>query len=179
MRFQPLPLAGAFEVELQPARDARGHFMRRFDADLFRAHGLPGAFVQCSVSFNTARGTLRGLHYQAPPALEAKVVRCLRGASFHAIVDLRNGSPTYARWHGTRLDPAQHRLLFVPEGFAHGFLTLEDGTEIDYEISRSFEADAARGVRFDDPRIGIEWPGEVVVMSERDRALPLLGDTRL
>jgi dTDP-4-dehydrorhamnose 3,5-epimerase len=170
--FRPLPLAGAFEVELEPIADERGFFARSFCRDAFRAQGLAIDYPQCSISFNARRGTLRGMHYQAAPHAEAKLVRCTRGRLHDVIVDLRPESPSYCRWTGVELAGAKRNALYVPEGFAHGFLTLEDETEVFYQISHEYRPEASRGVRFDDPAFGIRWPAAPAVVSERDRAYP-------
>jgi dTDP-4-dehydrorhamnose 3,5-epimerase len=170
--FQALPLAGAFTVELEPVADERGFFARSFCRDAFRARGLAADYPQCSVSFNARRGTLRGMHYQAAPHAEAKLVRCTRGRLYDVIVDLRPESHTCCRWVGVELDAARRNALYVPEGFAHGFLTLEDETEVFYQISHAYVPESARGVRYDDPAFGIRWPAAPSVISERDRSYP-------
>jgi dTDP-4-dehydrorhamnose 3,5-epimerase len=175
LEFEPLCLPGAYRMRMNLSADDRGFFARRFCAEAFRARDLESDFVQRSISFNVRRGTLRGLHFQAPPALETKIVRCTRGAAFDVIVDLRVGSGTYGRWHGEELSADNRVMLYVPKGFAHGFQTLIDGTEIDYEITPAYVPDAARGVRFDDPALAIEWPVADAVVSARDRDLPVLG----
>jgi len=175
MRAIETGLAGAVVVEPTPATDERGFFARTWCARTFAAWGLDPALTQCSVSFNHRRGTLRGMHYQADPHGEAKLVRCTRGAIFDVIVDVRPGSPTYGRWFGAELTPDNHLGLFIPTGFAHGFQTLADDSEVFYQISVEYVAAAARGIRHDDPAIGIVWPLPVAVISERDRALPVLG----
>ena len=173
--FEPLALAGAYRLRLMPVTDKRGFFARRFCAEEFAAHGLATDFVQRSVSFNTARGTLRGLHFQAPPAMETKIVRCTRGRMFDVIVDLRNGSPTFGRWHGEELSADNRIMMYVPCGFAHGFQTLVDDTELDYEITPAYIPAVSRGVRFDDPQLAIAWPPLAdPIMSLRDRELPPL-----
>ncbi len=173
--FEPLWLPGAYRIRMNVLADERGFFARRFCAETFRARDLESDFVQRSISFNARRGTLRGLHFQAPPASETKIVRCTRGAAFDVIVDLRTGSRTYGRWHGEELSADNRLMLYVPKGFAHGFQTLIDDTEIDYEITPAYVADAARGVRFDDPTLAITWPLTDAVVSARDRNLPALG----
>jgi dTDP-4-dehydrorhamnose 3,5-epimerase len=172
------PLAGAYVVELERAVDERGSFARTFDAETWRSLGLDPAVAQCSVSFNERRGTLRGMHYQAEPATECKLVRCTRGAIWDVILDLRPGSPTQSRWFGLDLAEANDRLLYVPAGLAHGFQTLVDETEVSYQISQIYVPEAARGVRWDDPLFGIDWPDapEGRVISERDRAFPYVGN---
>jgi dTDP-4-dehydrorhamnose 3,5-epimerase len=172
MKFQSLQLAGAYRIEPELIVDERGAFARRFCADEFRAHGLEIDLVQRSISFNARAGTLRGMHYQMPPHLEAKVVRCTRGAIFDVLVDLREGSPTYGQWHAEELTADNRIMLYIPKGFAHGFQSLVDNTEVDYEITPAFAPDAAAGFRFDDPRLAIDWPIADMTISERDKALP-------
>ena len=171
MNFDPLLLAGAFRIGLDTNTDDRGFFARRFCAEIFARRGLETDFVQRSISFNARRGTLRGLHFQAPPALEAKIVRCTRGAAFDVIVDLRRGSPTFGRWHGEEITADNRIMLYVPKGFAHGFQTLLDQTELDYEITPAYVPGAGRGVRFDDPDLAIPWPVGEMILSSEDRAL--------
>ena len=154
--------------------DERGFFARSFCADEFSAQALSGAMSQCSVSFNTRKGTLRGLHFQAAPHAEEKLVRCTAGAIFDVIVDVRTDSPTYRRWFGTELSASNHRALYIPQGFAHGFISLADDAEVFYMISVPYAAGFARGLRWDDPALGIEWPMEPSVISARDAAYPLL-----
>jgi dTDP-4-dehydrorhamnose 3,5-epimerase len=178
MLLDALPLAGAFRIWLDPRTDERGFFARRFCADTFASHGLETDFVQRSVSYNTRRGTLRGLHFQASPHAETKIVRCTRGSAFDVIVDLRDGSPSFGRWHAETLTADNHIALYVPKGFAHGFQTLEDATEIDYEITPAYVPGFARGVRFDDKELGIEWPISWAILSDRDRDLPGLRGLR-
>jgi dTDP-4-dehydrorhamnose 3,5-epimerase len=168
------PLAGAFVVEVEPARDERGFFARTFDVETFTAHGLASTIDQASVSFNARAGTLRGLHYQAEPHGEEKLVRCVRGAIHDVIVDLRPDSPTFRESFGVELEATTHRALYVPKGMAHGFQTLTDDAEVLYLISTPYVPDAGRGVRWDDPAFAIRWPepaGERVI-SERDRTYP-------
>ena len=174
MKFLPTGLTGAVVIEPEPLRDERGSFSRTFCREEFRAHGIELTVVQCSVSFNVRRGTLRGLHYQAPPKAEAKLVRCTAGEAFDVIVDLRRGSPTFGRWFAIELTAAGGRMIYVPEGFAHGFQTLRDDTELFYMMSESYSPPHARGVRWDDPQLGIRWPMAPTVMSARDRELPAL-----
>lgn len=174
MRFEPLKLNGGFLVEPQPHEDARGFFARTFCVREFAEQGLVSAFVQSSISFNCKRGTLRGLHYQTPPAAEVKLVRCTAGAIFDVIVDLRSDSPTYLQHFGVELTARNRRALYVPEMFAHGFQTLEDETEVFYQISEYHTPDKAAGVRFDDPRLNIQWPLPVAAMSDKDLNWPWL-----
>ncbi len=174
MIFEPLPLSGAYRIRLSPSVDDRGFFARRFCVEEFAERGLETDFVQRSVSYSHLSGTLRGLHIQAPPAAEAKIVRCTRGAAIDVIVDLRVGSPTYSHWHGEEIAAGNRHMLYIPKGFAHGFQTLVDETEIDYEITPAYVPSAARGIRFDDASINISWPIEKKIISQRDRSLPLL-----
>jgi dTDP-4-dehydrorhamnose 3,5-epimerase len=169
VRFAETPLRGAFVIELDLLADERGHFARTFDADEFAAHGLDPEVVQCNTSLNARCGTLRGMHYQADPDGEAKLVRCTRGSVFDVAVDLRPGSETFRRWFGVELSAAGGRMLYIPVGMAHGFQTLEDDTELHYQMSHRYVPEAARGVRFDDPAFGIEWPLPDPIVSERDR----------
>ena len=173
MIFQPSPLAGAFVVELERREDERGFFARSFCQDEFAKHGLNPRLVQCNVSFNTRRGTLRGMHYQAKPHEEAKVVRCTQGAVWDVMVDLRPESATFKRWQGVELSAANRRALYIPEGLAHGFQTLADDAELLYLMSEFYHPESARGVRWDDPAFRIEWPLQDPHMSERDRTYPL------
>ena len=168
MYFESTAIPGC--VLVRPARhvDARGHFARTWDGDLFAAHGLNPAVVQCSVSFNALRGTLRGMHVQAAPHAEAKLVRCTRGTLYDVCLDLRSTSPTFKRWTAATLTADNGDALVIPEGCAHGFLTLADETEAFYMMSTPFVPDAADGVRYDDPAFGIAWPEAVHVIHERD-----------
>lgn len=172
MRFEATPLDGAVVVGLDRVADDRGSFARTFCEDEFAAHGLPTRFPQSNLSTNRRAGTLRGMHLNTVGHTEAKLVRCVRGAVHDVVVDLRPASPTYLRWFGLRLDPDEGRALFVPEGFAHGFVTLEDDTDVTYLMSRPFEAGVGIGFRWDDPAFGIEWPVAPTVMNERDRTYP-------
>jgi len=176
MKFVATPLAGAFVVELEELADERGFFARSFCREEFERHGLVAAVAQCNVSYNARRGTLRGLHYQGEPHPEAKLVRCTRGAVWDVAVDLRPGSPTRYRWFALELTADNRRALYVPAGFAHGFQSLTDASELLYQMSECYRADLARGVRWDDPRLAIAWPVAPAIVSERDRALPLVGD---
>ena len=172
MIFFETKLAGVFEVLPELRRDERGFFARTWCQKEFEDRGLSGKLVQCSTSFNLRRGTLRGLHYQIAPFSEAKLVRCTMGAIYDIALDLREDSPTFLQWHGTALNSCDRRALFIPEGCAHGFLTLENDSEVFYQMSESYHPEAARGVRWDDPTFKILWPYPVNVISERDRTLP-------
>jgi dTDP-4-dehydrorhamnose 3,5-epimerase len=175
MRFHESELAGAFLIEPELVEDERGFFARSWCAQEFADHGLRASIAQCNISYNRRRATLRGLHYQADPFAEAKLVRCSRGAIFDVIVDLRPDSPTRHRWIAEELTAANRRMVYVPEGFAHGFQALSDDTEVFYQMSRSYRAEAATGIRFDDPAFAIAWPIANAIVSARDLALPLLG----
>lgn len=172
MRFDPLPIPGAFRILITPDSDERGFFARRFCADEFARRGLETRFDQRSMSFNAKRGTLRGLHFQAQPFDETKLVRCIRGAAFDVIVDVRPPSPAYGRWHGEELSAENRVILYIPAGVAHGFQTLSDNTEMDYEITSGYVAEARRGFRYDDPAFGISWPIDEPVINKRDLEWP-------
>jgi len=175
MKFQESPLAGAYTIEMDRLEDERGFFARSYCAQDFAARGLATVMPQSSVSFNARRGTLRGMHYQAEPHAEDKLVRCTAGAIYDVVVDLRLNSPTLRRWFGVELSAANHRSLFVPKGLAHGFITLSDETEVLYMISVPYISGFERGVRWNDPAIGISWPMAPSTLSARDAAYPLLG----
>ena len=170
--FRKLQLQGAVLIELEPRTDERGFFARAFCADEFARAGLNTSVVQCNVSFNKHKGTLRGMHYQLAPYEEAKLVRCTSGAIFDAIIDLRPESPTFKRHYSVILSAENRTALYVPEVFAHGFQTLQDDTEVFYQMSQRYQAEAAAGVRWDDPAFGIEWPPDVRIITDRDRTYP-------
>jgi dTDP-4-dehydrorhamnose 3,5-epimerase len=172
MEFTETKLKGGFLVRLRSIEDHRGYFARAFCRDEFLAHGLNGNMIQLNVGFSHAKGTLRGLHYQEAPHQEAKIVRCSRGAIYDVMVDVRPESPTRGQWVAAELTPDNRSMLYVPEGFAHGYQTLVDDTEITYLASRSYVAAAATGVRFNDPAFAIEWPLPVAVVSDADRNWP-------
>jgi dTDP-4-dehydrorhamnose 3,5-epimerase len=169
MRFTPTPLKDAIVVELEKLEDERGYFARTWCLREFGENALEEGLVQCSTSFNVVKGTLRGLHYQIAPHAETKLVRCTRGAIFDVIADVRPSSPTFLRWFGTELTADNGRMLHIPKGFVHGFQTLEPNSEVFYQMSEFYEPSAARGVRWNDPLLGVQWPLEVTVMSEKDR----------
>jgi dTDP-4-dehydrorhamnose 3,5-epimerase len=175
MRFVQTPLPGVWVIELEPnPPDERGWFARSFDVEEFEAHGLNPTVVQCNASFNPHRGTLRGMHYQADPHGESKLVRCVRGAIFDVAMDLHGDSSTYCQWHGVELSAENRRAYYIPAGFAHGFQTLTDECEVLYQMGHRYVPQAARGVRFDDPAFGIEWPdpGCARTISDKDMAYP-------
>jgi dTDP-4-dehydrorhamnose 3,5-epimerase len=168
MIFAALAIAGSYQIDIEPRADERGMFARSYCAAEFAAHQLPSGFVQCNVSFNPQRGTLRGLHYQDAPKPEAKLVRCTRGAAFDVIVDLRRDSPSFRRWVGIELTADNRRAVFVPEGCAHGFQTIAADTELFYQMSEFYEPELARGVRWNDPAFGVAWPLSSPILSDRD-----------
>jgi dTDP-4-dehydrorhamnose 3,5-epimerase len=170
--FTETRLAGAFLVDLERREDSRGFNARAWCAEEFAERGLVSSFVQSNVIVNHRRGTLRGFHYQAPPFGEDKLFRCVRGAIHDVIIDLRPASPTYREWVSVELSEESFRLLYVPKGFAQGFLTLVDSTEVSYQVSQPYSPAHGRGVRFDDPAFAIPWPIPVSVISEKDRSWP-------
>ncbi len=178
MIFNETRLKGAYIIDLQKLEDERGFFARSWCQREFKAHGLNPNLVQCNISFNLRKGTLRGMHYQVAPYEEAKLVRCTTGSIYDVIVDLRLDSLTYCQWIGVELAApcsplaAPYKMLYVPEGFAHGFLTLEDNTEVIYQMSEFYAPESARGFRWNDPAFGIDWPSGVAVISDRDRNYP-------
>ena len=172
MRFIETPLAGAFVVELEAARDDRGHFARAYCETEFAAHGLHTEWPQCNLSRNTRKHTLRGMHYQTTPHEEVKFVRCVRGAIYDVIVDLRPDSPTWGKSFGIELDHLSGRALYIPKGFAHGFLSLADDTDVFYQMGAGYVPGAAAGFRYNDPTFDIAWPCKPAVISERDAHYP-------
>jgi dTDP-4-dehydrorhamnose 3,5-epimerase len=176
MIFTPLPLAGAFRIDLDRREDARGFFARLFCAEEFADHGLTTTWLQCNTSFSQAEGTLRGLHFQRPPMSEAKMVRCLKGAIFDVIVDLRPGSPSFGQWTALELTAENRSMAYVPEGFAHGFQVLEKESELLYLHSEQYSPQQEDGLSPLDPRLSIPWPLPIAEMSDRDRGFPILTD---
>lgn len=174
MIFTPLPLAGAFVIDMQPHVDARGFFARSFCADTFAAQGLCSQFVQMNTSYNQHAGTLRGLHFQRPPATEIKMVRCLRGAVYDVIVDLRAGSDSYGQWTAVELSQDNRRMIYIPRGFAHGFQTLLPEAELLYWHDTAYASGCDGGLHYGDPDLAINWPLAVHEVSPRDAALPRL-----
>lgn len=168
MRLESTPISGVFVAHPERFVDERGFFARAWSKELFEEHGLNTNIVQCSSSFNARKGTLRGMHYQIAPFEESKFVRCTRGAIYDVAVDLRPDSGTFKQWFGAELSAENGCGLYIPEGCAHGFLTLEDDSEIFYMITAPYTPEAARGVRYDDPAFGIEWPGKITVVKDRD-----------
>lgn len=176
MRFKKCDVNGAWVVEPTPQTDDRGRFMRSWCSQEFEDHSVDFRPVQGNMAFSVRKGTLRGLHYQAAPALEAKLVRCTRGSVFDLVVDLRPTSETYLRWFGTTLTAENGQMLYIPEGCAHGCLSLEDSSEIYYLTSAFYAPNCVRGARFDDPAFSIRWPAAVSFVSEQDRSWPLIGN---
>lgn len=173
MIFTETKLRGVFIVDLQLLEDERGFFARSWCQQEFASHGLNPSLVQCNISYNKSKGTLRGMHFQVAPHEEAKLVRCTRGAIYDVIIDLRPHSSTFTRWVAVELMADNHRMVYVPEGFAHGFQTLEDDTDVFYQMSEYYHGAASRGVRWDDPVFGIEWPSSGRrIVSDKDRSYP-------
>jgi dTDP-4-dehydrorhamnose 3,5-epimerase len=172
VKFTATALAGAYIIDIERLGDERGFFARTFCRDEFAAHGLRNAFVQGNVSSNARKGTLRGLHFQKKPYEEAKLVCCTRGAIYDVIVDLRRDSPTFRQWASFDLSAGNRRLLYVPEGMAHGFQTLEDESDVFYLMAEMYHPEAAAGVRWNDPAFGVAWPSAAPILSERDARYP-------
>ncbi len=170
MIFKETKLKGAYIIEIEPLEDERGFFARTFCQKEFEEHGLSSHVAQCNVSYNKRKGTLRGMHYQASPYEEAKLVSCIRGAIYDVILDLRPRSGTYKQWISAELSAENRRMLYIPEGFAHGFQTLKDNTEVFYQMSEFYHPECAGGVRWDDPAFGIEWPISEKIISDADKS---------
>jgi dTDP-4-dehydrorhamnose 3,5-epimerase len=177
VKFTEIPLAGAWLIELERYEDERGHFARTFCEEEFERRGLKVHWPQMNLSHNKKKGTLRGMHWQAEPHAEAKVVRCVRGSIFDVIVDLRPKSPTLHQWHGAELSAENGAALYVPEGFAHGFQSLEADSDVFYLMSANVEYASARGIRWNDPQLAIRWPLADPIVSPKDRLLPALKET--
>jgi len=178
MLFQPTNLKDAWLVLLEPAHDNRGFFARTFCVDEFAAYGLETSYPQHSISMSSRRGTVRGMHYQREPHSEVKLVRCLKGAIWDVIIDIRKDSPTYRRWQAFELSGSNNRQIYIPKGFAHGFQTLSDEVEVSYLISEPYVPESASGIRPDDPTFNIAWPLPVIAISERDLRWPNFADQR-
>ena len=179
MKFKETELDGVYIVEPEPVEDHRGFFARTFCKEVFSQRGLENEFVQCSISFNKKKGTLRGIHFQSPPHQEAKLITCRKGSIFDVVVDVRRHSQTFGKWTSVELTEENRNMVYVPEGCAHGFQTLQDNSEVFYQISKFYESGNAKGLRWDDDSIGISWPLEVQCISQRDLALPYLSETDL
>ena len=168
-----MKLAGAYVIEPERFEDTRGFFARSFSQSEFEAHGLRTQFVEAGISFNLRKHTLRGMHFQAPPHAQAKLVRCTRGAIYDVMIDLRPGSPTFKQWFAQELTARNRLMLYLPEGFAHGYQTLEDESEVFYQMSKNYERASERGVRWNDPAFAIDWPAnDGIIINERDRTYP-------
>lgn len=172
MIFEETKISGVFEIHPERKPDERGFFARTWCQKEFAEHGLDSRLVQCSLSYNTHKGTLRGMHYQAAPFAETKVARCTQGAIYDVVLDLRPESATFKDWTSVVLTAENREMIYIPKGCAHGFLTLQDATEVFYQMSEFYNAESARGVRWDDPAFKIVWPEKVKVISERDRTYP-------
>jgi dTDP-4-dehydrorhamnose 3,5-epimerase len=173
MRFRETQFNGLFIIDPEPLTDDRGFFARTWCQKEFETRGLNSNLVQCNISFNIQAGTLRGMHYQISPYGETKLVRCTQGAIYDVIIDMRPDSPTFTQWMGVELTAANHRMLYIPEGFAHGFQTLAANTEVFYQMSEFYHPDSARGVRWNDPKFGIKWPKMVnLIISHKDSNYP-------
>ena len=172
MHLKDTSIAGLVEVEVTSHEDERGAFARTYDDEVFARAGLPISWPQCNTSWNRRRGTLRGMHWQAVPKEEPKLVRCTAGRVYDVAIDLRRGSPTYLRWFGVELIASKRNALFIPGGFAHGFLTLSDDSEVYYQMGAAYESALQRGARWNDPSFAIAWPFEPTVISERDAGFP-------
>ena len=172
MLFTETEIQGAYVLDAEQIADERGFFARTWARDEFEAHGLVPDLAQCNLSYNHRKGTVRGMHWQAPPHAETKLVRCAQGALYDVVVDLRPDSPTYRRWVGVELTAENRRALYIPEGCGHGFQTLEDATEVFYMITEYYTPAAARGMRWNDPAINVTWPLDVTVISDRDAEYP-------
>ncbi len=170
MRFNETKFPGAFIVEIEPHKDERGFFARSFCQKEFAQHGLKTEIVQSNIAYNKTKGTLRGMHYQTPPHAEAKLVRCTKGALYDIIIDIREESATYCQWEAFELTEINNLMLYIPEGFAHGFQTLKDDTTVFYQMFGWFHPESARGIRWNDPTFKIEWPLPVSVISEKDKS---------
>lgn len=174
MRFEPTPLAGAFLIHIEPRADSRGLFARTFCAEEFAAHGLATEFVQSNISTNVCAGTVRGMHFQREPHAEVKLVRCVKGALYDVIVDMREGSPTRWRTFGAELSESNGAAMYVPKGFAHGYQALSDGATAFYQVSAFYTPQSEGGLRYDDPKLAIAWPQPISEISDKDARWPLL-----
>jgi dTDP-4-dehydrorhamnose 3,5-epimerase len=172
MLFEKTTIGGVFRISPERKADERGFFARTWCREEFEKAGLDAALVQCSLSYNARKGTLRGMHHQTAPYAETKLVRCTMGAIYDVILDLRRESPTFKKWIGLTLTAENREMVYIPKGCAHGFLTLDDNSEIFYQMTEFYQPEAAQGVRWNDPAFAIDWPGNVEVISERDRTLP-------
>jgi dTDP-4-dehydrorhamnose 3,5-epimerase len=178
MKFMETKLKGAYIIEIEPIQDERGFFARSWCRNEFEEQGIDFTIIQCNISYNDKKGTLRGMHYQVSPYEEAKMVCCTRGAIYDVIIDLRPPSPTYGQWHAVELHAENHKIFYIPKGFAHGFQTLNDKTEVFYQMSEFYYPEYAKGVRWDDPSFMISWPWiKKRTISKKDLSYPLLEDS--
>jgi len=174
LKFHKLSLKGAFLIELEKIEDERGFFARSWDKEIFEKNGLNSNIVQCNISFNKKKGTVRGMHFQKYPHEEAKIVRCTKGKAFEVLVDIRKNSDSFHKWTSVELSEEKSEILYVPESFALGFQTLSDNTELLYQMSEYFHPESSLGIKWNDPKIGIEWPLECTVISKKDESINLL-----
>ena len=174
MKFEPIPLPGAWAISLEPHEDDRGYYARSYCRRELEAHGIDPTMVQMNTVFSKSAGTLRGMHYQTDPRAETKLVRCIRGALYDVMVDMRPDSPTYLQYFGIELSAENRQMVYVPGNFAHGFLSMEDNTEACYMVGEYYAPDCERGFCHDDPAIGIQWPIPAAVLSEKDKSWPPL-----
>ena len=179
MIFTETKLKGAFLIDIERITDDRGFFGRSWDKEIMEQHGMNIKVVQSNISFNHSKGTLRGMHFQKHPYEETKLVRCTKGAVYDVIIDLRTDSKTYKQWIGAELTGENHRMIYVPEGFAHGYLTLEDNCEVNYLVTQFYTPGSEGGIRWNDPEFDIEWPSEVKILSEKDKNLTDFDESKL
>ncbi len=172
MKFIETSLKGAYILELELIKDNRGFFARYFCEEEFKKHGLNPDISQISIAVNEKKGTLRGMHFQKKPHEEAKIVRCIRGSIYDVIIDLRKDSPTFKKWFSTEIKEHDYKMIYLPEGFAHGYMTLEDNTEVTYHMSKAFHVESYVGVRWDDPAFNIKWPTTNPIISDKDKNYP-------
>lgn len=170
MNFESIDIEDAFVIDLEKYEDERGFFARTYCAREFQDHGITNELVQANTSLNHFQGTVRGMHYQAEPYGEAKLIRCIRGSIFDVMIDMRTGSPSRLRWFGTELNENNHRMVYIPAGCAHGFMTLKDNTEVIYQVSEFYTPASEKGIRWNDPFFNIDWPGEARIISEKDQS---------
>jgi len=176
MQFEPTPIPGAFVIKLSPHIDERGAFSRLYCEEELRALGRTRSIVQVNHSVNKEKGTVRGMHFQYPPYAETKIIRCLRGRVFDVMIDLRTDSPAFLQWHSVELSPEGYNMIYIPEGCAHGFQTLEENSELLYFHTAFYNKDAEGALRYDDPRVSIKWPLPAMNVSQKDKSYPLLND---